>query len=188
MVIDHHMQYEILPESDFWKFFGIHEISEETGVLGRINKNLKPGGFQESVDLQMTLEKDLSVHQVNLTIERNWMGNLVHVNPFATDIMKSFIRQFGKLPQNPELEAIADHIEHFHGYSDNVIYVSGKEPHLDPLPEDLQGAIATIFGAHDWVFEGSDLVMKIENQRRNDQDWIHFSIEYTGNSEDNGIF
>jgi len=182
------MQFENLSETDFWKFFGIHVINEANGVVGRIIKNLKPGGFQESVDLQMTLEKDHSLYQVSLAIERNWMGNLVHVNPFAMDIMKSFIRQFGKLPQNPELEEIADHIEHFHGYSDNVIYVSGKEPHLDPLPEDLQGAIATIFGAHDWKFEGSGLVMKIENQRRNNQDWIIFSIEYNENSEDDSLF
>ncbi|MEU9287679.1 hypothetical protein AB0D57_23965 [Streptomyces sp. NPDC048275] len=84
--------YADLQNSDFFSFFHVHETAGgRTTEADGTKVRLKTGGFQEHVDLTLDLDSRGRVSHAALWLRREWMADL---NPFATDIAKSFLAGF----------------------------------------------------------------------------------------------
>ncbi|MFX1410437.1 MAG: hypothetical protein ACFFA6_08790 [Promethearchaeota archaeon] len=83
------MIYSKLTKSEFFTFFNLYEINNEktTPTL----KTLKPGGFQEYIDIEFHINEKGEVIMAILFLDREWIGNVEIINPFGKDIAKSFI-------------------------------------------------------------------------------------------------
>ncbi|MFX1236505.1 MAG: hypothetical protein ACFFAS_17965 [Promethearchaeota archaeon] len=94
------MNFESFKNSDFYFFFNLSEI--KTSKSFPLYIKLKPGGFQEHIDLEIVLEEHKEIKQAILMLDRFWIGNEVSINPFGKDIAKSFIDLM--LPSNPTVD------------------------------------------------------------------------------------
>ncbi|MBN1799953.1 MAG: hypothetical protein JW891_00510 [Candidatus Lokiarchaeota archaeon] len=83
------MKYEALKNTDFFSFFNFQE--SEFFNLSFKGICLKPGGFQEYIDLILCLDNEEEIVQAFLYLDREWIGNEASINPFGKDISKSFI-------------------------------------------------------------------------------------------------
>jgi hypothetical protein len=83
--------YEHLRKSDFFSFFHIIEagarpVGSSTEII------LKPGGFQESIELAVSTDANKRVTGASLGLRHYWViGPPMGVNPLAIDIVKSFL-------------------------------------------------------------------------------------------------
>ncbi len=84
-------QFAALQETDFWQFFNIAVTGAEDIYSGKIYF-LKTGGFQQEIDLSVTVNTAGDIIESNLLISRSWLiGPPYGTNPFAMDIVRSFI-------------------------------------------------------------------------------------------------
>ncbi len=84
-------QLSELLKSDYNKFFNLEEKSrEKAGENSKIH--YKTGGFQEFVDIYISIDKSEKIIGAELKVKREWMkgANL----GFAKDVVKSFIGEF----------------------------------------------------------------------------------------------
>lgn len=85
------MKYAEWQQTEFYGFFGIHETGRSSTPDRRTQIDLKPGGFQESIDLQVeTLSTD-EVANASLQVDRSWLITPGGTNTLGVDIVKSFI-------------------------------------------------------------------------------------------------
>jgi hypothetical protein len=83
------VNYNELKSSDFFNFFNLHEIKDQK--TSQFFKKLKPGGFQEYIDIELYLNNNNDVEKAQLGLDRKWIGNYENINPFGKDLAKSFI-------------------------------------------------------------------------------------------------
>jgi hypothetical protein len=102
------LHYPELQQSDFWKFFHLHEVErtaegKQTAVL------LRPGAFQQELVMRLWLDDVEGVRRGSLALRRGWIVGPPHgINPLATDITKSFL---GTLLPEPDRAAGAPYIQ-----------------------------------------------------------------------------
>jgi len=83
------ISYSKLRLSEFFTFFNLNEIDSERSSPNI--KILKPGGFQEYINIEFHLNERGDVVMAILLLDRQWIGNVETINPFGKDIAKSFI-------------------------------------------------------------------------------------------------
>ena len=88
-IMSNYINYNELQNSDFFNFFNLHEIKDQKS--SQFLKKLKPGGFQEFIDIELYLNKSNDIEKARLILDREWIGNAETINPFGKDITKSFI-------------------------------------------------------------------------------------------------
>ncbi len=155
------MNFEQLKDTDFFKFFHIHEVETKPGPNGTTIKIMKPGGFKEFIDIDFTLLNDSTLTDACLKIDKNWIGDKSHINPFANDIVKSFISLFAEAYANQDIQLLSDYISRLKGFDDRVIYVQGYEPKITKLPDHLKGAVQVYLGNKD-KWEMNSINIKVE--------------------------
>ena len=79
--------YSKFQNSEFYNFFNLTE--DNFAIFGENDKFrqyfIKPGGFQEHIDILIVTTKDLIIN-ASLVLDREWIGNKKHLSPFANDI------------------------------------------------------------------------------------------------------
>jgi hypothetical protein len=132
--------------TDFFLFFGIHQVAE-IPIFGRsVIKKFKPGGFQEFIDIEIT-ENDINeLLSVAIQIDRHWLGNLQHLNPFGIDIAKSFLKAFTYSKTLPQIDQILEYLTNLHGEEDEVITFSGNPSMNAPPKGDIRHFILVTVG------------------------------------------
>ena len=85
------MEYDKLKESELFSFFQFTEMGRRPQSRGFTEIYLKPGGFQEFIDVSMKVDQEEGVHEGILLLDRDWIGGPMTVNPFGKDLAKSFV-------------------------------------------------------------------------------------------------
>ncbi|TFG00922.1 MAG: hypothetical protein EU541_01015 [Promethearchaeota archaeon] len=85
------MNYSMFKKSEFFEFFNLTEKGSAELDSGLREVHLKTGGFQEHIDLFIYLNKKEEIKKGRLFLDREWIGDINSINPFGTDISKSFI-------------------------------------------------------------------------------------------------
>ena len=94
--------YGALQQSDFWKPFRLREI-ERSAEGQRTVVVLRPGGFQQEIDLRLGLDQAEGLHSGSLALRRGWVVGPPHgINRMAVDIAKRFL---GALLPEPDRAA-----------------------------------------------------------------------------------
>lgn len=129
--------YSKIQNSEFFDFFNCHEINSITCSSSLVIKKVKTGGFQEFIDLEFHLNQDEIIKAV-LTLDRSWIGDPKHVNPFAKDIAKSFIAAIVPLEEKHLVDSLVRHLFRLKGYKDVIYYIHQKEKLPSPSSEVIQ--------------------------------------------------
>src|SRR4051812_38209293 len=79
--------------SELFGWFGVHEEGREKLPDGLQRLHLKPGGYQESVDIWVDLVRDGGVRRARLALARAWV-DAPPTAPFAIDLVKSALPVF----------------------------------------------------------------------------------------------
>jgi hypothetical protein len=112
------------------QFFNLEEKSRET-TEEEIKIHYNTGGFQEYVDIYITIDKNEKIIATELQVNRDWMKG-INLG-FAKDVIKSFIAEFAL--DKKHSKPLVDKIWHFG---------SDEEPELNN--ENLQGCFDTFVG------------------------------------------
>ncbi|MFW9769406.1 MAG: hypothetical protein ACFFF9_11845 [Candidatus Thorarchaeota archaeon] len=125
------MSYDELRKTDLFEFFNFSE-SGRRRISGDMQEiHLKPGGFQEFIDLKMIVDRSQTVHEGVLYLDRDWIGGPMTISPFGKDLAKSFIAAVTPETDKEKAERVISTIWNIQGSSDHVISI---QPHS---PEDL---------------------------------------------------
>ncbi|TFF94099.1 MAG: hypothetical protein EU544_04920 [Promethearchaeota archaeon] len=112
--------YSQFKETDFFQFFNLNEVGRER-VAGNERISLKPGGFQEHIDIILDISENL-ISEARLYLDRIWIGDENSINSFAKDICKSFLAALIPDALNQEFKiSLVQGIWNMRGRKDRVI-------------------------------------------------------------------
>ncbi len=124
------MNYADFKNSEFFNFFNLRTESSKELSSGIIELHLKTGGFQEYIDIYFYLDKKSEIKKAKLLSDREWIGDPSSINPFGTDISKSFIDIVFPKHLTPEFKK---HLIHY------LFNLRGDNQVLIPLHKAFQG-------------------------------------------------
>jgi hypothetical protein len=133
--------YDSFRSSDFSRFFGVREIDSSALPGGRVVE-LRPGAFQDAIDIIISLDAAGNVRFAALVLIRAWVGGAEHMNPLATDIAASFLSAFASDPDRTRLADLADVLRHSKGASDRVVEL---QPHATSIAPPRSGDLLRVF-------------------------------------------
>ena len=128
------MSYEELRKTDLFSFFSFSETGRRPMTDGMQEIHLKPGGFQEFIDVTMKIDRSQKVHQGVLYLDREWIGSPMTVSPFGKDLAKSFIAAVTPPIDRKKADNVANMIWSVQGISDREIAIQPQSP-KDLVPE-----------------------------------------------------
>lgn len=164
--------------SEFAKFFNITESERIAQDDGSTVVRFEPGSFQESIDVVLWLDSDGTVFKAALHATREWVGDEKKLNPFAKDLIKSFISQMICPQAREAVGPLVKTLWEAQGSVDRVMTVEGKERLVAPPPE-VRARLETLYGQkeeHIEIFDGCQVQM--ENWTGGDFVWL--STRVTG--------
>ncbi|MGY5864415.1 MAG: hypothetical protein RTV41_07405 [Candidatus Thorarchaeota archaeon] len=130
------MSYQDLQKTDLFEFFNFSE-SGRRRVKGDMQEiHLKPGGFQEFIDVKMMVDRSQTVHEGILYLDRDWIGGPMTVSPFGKDLAKSFIAAVTPPNDRERADRIISTIWNLQGSRDEVIEIesnSSSESSIEQL-------------------------------------------------------
>ncbi len=120
------MEYYKLKETELFSFFHFTETGRRPHVRGLTEICLKPGGFQEFIDVSMRVDREQGVHEGILLLDRDWIGGPMTVNPFGKDLAKSFVEAVTHPEDKEKACAVVTTIWNLTGSNDKPQYVEDK--------------------------------------------------------------
>jgi len=158
------MSYEELRKTELFSFFHFSETGRKAMIDGMQEIHLKPGGFQEFIDVKMKIDRSERVHQGVLYLDRDWIGSPMTVSPFGKDLAKSFIAAVTPPDDRKKADNIVSTIWNIQGSSDRVVAIqpqSSMDQLAEPVIEELQHVYLGIEDKFEVKLEKS--CIKIEN-------------------------
>jgi hypothetical protein len=169
--------YSEFRNSDFWSFFHITEkdrLSKEDDGRQTTLIVLRTGGFQSEIKLEITLDQQQRLKEGRLKAKRSWlMGPPYGVNPFALDIVRSFIATLIPPPDQQRIDGLVAKLTNIK----NPNYA--KQLLMEERDNSvLQLALFTYLGAAqscEWMLDFSGISMA--NSVLDDVIWLEVAIE-----------
>jgi hypothetical protein len=153
------MSYEELRKTDLFEFFHFTETWRKPISTGMQEIHLKPGGFQEFIDLRMKIDRSQKVHSGVLYLDRDWIGSPMTVSPFGKDLAKSFIAAVTPPSDREKADNIVNTIWSVQGLGDQTTSIHSEGP-KNPVPEPpIEELVQVYLGLED-TFE-----MKLERSQ-----------------------
>lgn len=122
------IDYIGLTKTDFFSFFNITETNRAKTEEGIVRISLKPGGFQEHIDIEIKVDEKGSILRADLFLDRDWIGDWKKINPFGKDIAKSFIECLYTKHERSQVRDLVSAIWRLKGVNDEVIsFKKGEE-------------------------------------------------------------
>ncbi|MFW9976015.1 MAG: hypothetical protein ACFFDQ_12160 [Candidatus Thorarchaeota archaeon] len=158
------MSYDELRETELFSFFNFTESGRRPLIDGMQEIHLKPGGFQEFIDVKMKVDRFQKVHQGVLYLDRAWIGGPMTVSPFGKDLAKSFIDAVTPATDKNKASKIVSTIWNLQGSRDASIPLKPSSPtdSISGLPiEKLENVYLGIEDKFEMKLENS--YISIEN-------------------------
>jgi hypothetical protein len=172
------MSYEDLRKTDLFEFFHFSESGRKR-VSGDMQEiHLKPGGFQEFIDITMMIDRSQTVHEGVLFLDRDWIGGPMTISPFGKDLAKSFIAAVTPEADKERAERVISTIWNIQGSSDRVISIQPQSPKdlvAEPPIEELENVYLGIEKKFEMTLKES--CIKIENVVDVGRDRLRISVE-----------
>ncbi len=129
-------------DGEFASFFGVEETGRVDLPAGT-RHDFKTGGFQEHVDVRVTVGKDGRITSALLELARAWTGSRENVSPFAKDLAKSFVMTFMAPEDAATANLLALNVWQLQGTKNRVEYFGDPPP---PPPAPPAGFIEAYVG------------------------------------------
>lgn len=106
----YYLTYDEFTASDFWKFFHLREVErKEPDGDGETVVVLQTGGFQSEINLAVAVNEKNRLTEGRLVVKRSWMtGPPYGLNPFALDIVRSFIAALAPPPDRDDVSGLVN--------------------------------------------------------------------------------
>jgi hypothetical protein len=169
---------ETLQGSELFTFFNIHEVSRQAGSRKGVHVvQCKPGGFQESIDISFDVDAGGGVLVGHLILDRSWIGDGEHVNPFANDITKSFIDILVPSSDHAAIEPLLRAIMDAKGIDDKRIYLHDQPRDMTPGLDAIKalGVYLGVIPKHEIAMASSRL--RMENATEGERARFRIDIE-----------
>jgi len=153
------MSYDELRKTDLFEFFHFTETGRRPTMDGMQEVYLKPGGFQEFIDIKMKIDRAQKVHSGILYLDRDWIGSPMTVSPFGKDLAKSFIGAVTPPTDRAKADRVVNTIWNVRGSSDVEISIQPQSP-KDLVPEPPIEELEQVYLGIEDKFE-----MKLERSR-----------------------
>jgi hypothetical protein len=174
------MKYSNFKNSEFFDFFNIRETLSAKFSSNLTKTTLKTGGFQEHIDLYIYRDNNDEIKKAQLYLNRDWVGNANSINPFGTDITKSFIDLLLSKEYDPKFK------KHFVHY---IFNLRGDHQVFIPLHKAFQGfeesspEIQPFLDVYRNIKKTTrkilkDLILKMENLVKNDKKLLLIEISW----------
>jgi hypothetical protein len=158
------MSYEDLRETELFTFFNFTESGRRPLTDGMQEVHLKPGGFQEFIDVKMKIDRSQKVKEGALFLDRDWIGSPMTVSPFGKDLAKSFIAAVTPPSDRKKADNMVNTIWNIQGASDREIAIKPQSP-KDLVPEPpIEGLVQVYLGIEDsFEMKLDESRIKVEN-------------------------
>lgn len=172
------MSYEELRETELFSFFNFTETGRKPLADGMQEIHLKPGGFQEFIDVIMKIDRFQKVHEGALYLDRDWIGSPMTVSPFGKDLAKSFIAAITPPDDRQRADNIVNTIWNVQGASDREIAIKPQSP-KDLVPEPpIEELVQVYLGIQDkFEMKLKKSYIKVENITEVGRMRLRISIE-----------
>ena len=172
------VKYSDLKTSDFWNFFGIKEI-ESKKINDKYSKKLiKPGAFQEYIDIEFNLNNLEEIERALLKLNRVWIGNYKNINPFANDIIKSFIYELTPEKYKSGIKKISQILFKIHGVDDEIIYLQKDENNDLNIESSTQNIINVVVGLKEYfIYRLNNFGFIFQNKIENNESFLLIIFE-----------
>ncbi len=154
------MEYHKLKESELFSFFHFTETGRRPQSRGFTEICLKPGGFQEFIDVSMKVDRDEGVHEGILLLDRDWIGGPMTVNPFGKDLAKSFVEAVTHPKDKDKACSVITTIWNLSGSKDRILYLDDKESAIEDQIEKLTNVYLGIEKCYSREFEKCKIVIE----------------------------
>jgi hypothetical protein len=167
-------KYDDFLKSEFAEFFKISETGRSDAGSGQIRIIIKPGVFKEYIDISVLTDSTNNIISGELDVNRSWIDN-PESNPFARDIVKSFIA---------ELVNSKDKVD-FGGVSDAIFNVKARQGYAD---------VEYVFSnkSVQYVKSSGATNLKLRNEKNESGDILKVSVSFnnseTGKNVNENIF
>lgn len=172
------MDYGGLQRSELFAFFRLSEQSRSRPSNdGIVTILLKPGGFQEFIDIVVQIDQTGLVRNASLIMNRNWVGDIANANPFAKDITKSFIAVLVPLEDADIVKDVIRTIWNLRGTNDKVYYLTQPPEEDESYDPQVLRAQRVYLGEEEkfeMIMPSSELVM--ENYRIEGKETLRLTI------------
>ena len=158
------MSYDELRKTELFSFFSFSETGRRPMPDGMQEIHLKPGGFQEFIDVKMMIDRSQMVHQGVLYLDRDWIGSPMTVSPFGKDLAKSFIAAVTPPDDRKKADKIVSTIWNIQGIGDREISGESEDPEeivADSPIVELQRVYLGVEDIYEMKLEKS--CIKVEN-------------------------
>ncbi|TFH05504.1 MAG: hypothetical protein E4H14_12600 [Candidatus Thorarchaeota archaeon] len=172
------MTYEELQKTELFSFFNFTESGRKTAARGYQEIHYKPGGFQEFIDVKMTIDRSQMVQEGVLYLDRNWIGGPMTVSPFGKDLAKSFVAAVCPKADKEQADRVVSTIWNLSGSSDRVIslHPEGSENvESEGAIEEIELVYLGVADKFEMTFEKSRI--KIENVMDVGRERLKISVE-----------
>lgn len=143
--------------SELVTWFGVHEAGRRLTADGGALVRLKPGGYQESVDIFVELSGASLVRRARLVLARAWVDH-PQTAPFALDLTKSALPILA--PGSDTVQQFAERLMSEMGTM-RVIMRSPGPPPPAPVTPAIESLIAAYLGRQQRAEAGG--ILSIEN-------------------------
>jgi hypothetical protein len=132
-----------LERSELFGWFGVHEEGREKLPDGLQRFHLKPGGYQEAVDIWADLDREGGVRRAHLALARAWVDT-EQTAPFALDLAKSALPVFA--PRSALVGQFAAWLQHEMRRMPVITGPGALQPPAEAPPTGVQEALAAYRG------------------------------------------
>ena len=158
------MKLSDLKNSDFFTFFNLREINSIKIDNSIEIKEYKPGGFQDHIDIKFEISnKNDEIKSGTLLLDRDWIGNIESINPFGTDIAKSFIVAITPPDEKKSIEELAHYVFNLKGLKDIVISCEAfifKFEESNPKIKIILDVYRNLSDSNDFILKYSKFIFK----------------------------
>jgi hypothetical protein len=84
--------YDQLQQTEYWKYFHVHEVGRDDADPTYVTVHLEPGGFRDQVALAIICYETGEICDARLRLRESWViGPPMGINPLAKDLAKSWL-------------------------------------------------------------------------------------------------
>ncbi|MHA1934618.1 MAG: hypothetical protein ACW97A_05010 [Candidatus Thorarchaeota archaeon] len=156
------LKYRDLKKTHLFKFFNFSELDKEKEHSGLTRIKIAPGSFQEFIDIELSIDKKKNVHRALLLLDRDWIGDRSTLNPFAKDLVKSFISGMVPKKDREKANTISSAIMDAWGEDDTVLTIGHDSDPEDESRVEVREALIVFLGEsqlYSLQMVGSDIIM-----------------------------
>ncbi len=130
---------------DLFTFFNLAEGERSQTEQGLVKIWLKPGGFQQYIDIELLVRpEDDMLLEAHLILDRTFVGGRENINPFAKDIAKSFIHDLLTTEEQQVASQLVNAIWYLEGTKNHVVHI--RPPSNIVIDSNIRSCLDTYIG------------------------------------------